>query len=268
VLLYLILSVILACSAVVVCSVWEHSLLVYLAVYLGLSVLSATLLASTHFKDPGYLEPAVGMSLVVRSMQKLYSKYDIYNLCPKCCVHRTSRARHCQCCNRCVEKFDHHCPWLNNCIGARNLGLFYVTLWVVWVWLAMTLGIISWFCSSNSQSGRLLDLDKGAVFILLVCVGAVASLFFFSLSFLLFVQTQNFCLNRTTNERFSHRNRAGLNESLMELQSSTSSACENFKEMCLNRSSNLTQSTYKELDPSFHFSELKRNFIAQDASKA
>jgi hypothetical protein len=128
----------------------------------------------------------------------------------------------------------------------------------------MTLGIIGWSFGSNSSSGRLLALGQGAVSILLVCVGAVASLFFFSLSFLLFVQTQNFCLNRTTNERFSHRNRAGINESVMELQHATSSGCENFSEMCLNRPTKLMQSTDKELEPSFHFSDLKRNFVALD----
>jgi palmitoyltransferase len=65
-LLYFILTVIQACSAVVVGSVWADSL-AHLAVYLALSVLSGTLLALTHFKDPGYVLPAPGMSLVVRS---------------------------------------------------------------------------------------------------------------------------------------------------------------------------------------------------------
>jgi palmitoyltransferase len=260
-LLYLIMTLVQVCSVTVVCCASHDAIsFSYLSVYLGLSVLTGTLLVLTHFRDPGYLLPAPGSSLVVRSRQKLYSKFDIYNVCPQCCVFRKSRARHCQCCNRCVEKFDHHCPWINNCIGARNLGLFYVTLWTAWTWLAFTLGIIGWYCSSNSESGQLLDVDHGTAFIGLVCLGSVAVVFFFPLSFLLLVQTQNFLLNRTTNERFSHSNRAGLNESVIELQHSTTSACDNFKDMCLNRQGSKKKNSDTELKRSFHYSELKRNF--------
>jgi hypothetical protein len=84
--------------------------------------------------------------------------------------------------------------------------------------------------------------------------------FFFPLSFLLLVQTQNLFLNRTTNERFSHSNRAGLNESVIELQHSTTSACDNFKDMCLNRQGSKKKNSDTELKRSFHYSELKRNF--------
>lgn len=45
--------------------------------------------------------------------------------CYICQAHASQDSRHCSKCDRCVEKFDHHCVWLNNCIGKKNYWYFF-----------------------------------------------------------------------------------------------------------------------------------------------
>uniref|UniRef100_A0A2K6EFE1 Palmitoyltransferase n=1 Tax=Propithecus coquereli TaxID=379532 RepID=A0A2K6EFE1_PROCO len=44
--------------------------------------------------------------------------------CPKCCSIKPDRAHHCSVCKRCIRKMDHHCPWVNNCVGENNQKYF------------------------------------------------------------------------------------------------------------------------------------------------
>ncbi|KAI0004627.1 zf-DHHC-domain-containing protein [Russula compacta] len=41
--------------------------------------------------------------------------------CPKCQEAKPERTHHCRVCNRCVLKYDHHCPVrINQCVGLHN----------------------------------------------------------------------------------------------------------------------------------------------------
>ena len=44
--------------------------------------------------------------------------------CSRCEKYRPARAHHCRKCKKCILRFDHHCYWLDNCIGFYNQGHF------------------------------------------------------------------------------------------------------------------------------------------------
>lgn len=48
--------------------------------------------------------------------------------CTICKTHVMEMSKHCGQCDRCVDGFDHHCKWLNNCIGARNYRYFVLLI--------------------------------------------------------------------------------------------------------------------------------------------
>ncbi|XP_056626843.1 palmitoyltransferase ZDHHC16B isoform X2 [Triplophysa dalaica] len=64
-------------------------------------------------------------------------------ICKKCIIPKPARTHHCSICSRCILKMDHHCPWLNNCVGHFNHRYFFSFC------MYMTMGCI--YCSMSAK---------------------------------------------------------------------------------------------------------------------
>ncbi|KAI5686864.1 DHHC palmitoyltransferase [Leishmania braziliensis] len=65
------------------------------------------------------------------------------NFCPICATYKPPRAHHCSRCNCCVLKYDHHCPWLGQCVGFFNYKNYLLTLLYTWLLTAWALALLS-----------------------------------------------------------------------------------------------------------------------------
>lgn len=63
------------------------------------------------------------------------------NGCVFCRRFVDSDCRHCSVCDKCVPGFDHHCRWLNSCVGMKNYRLFALFMGLAWVGMAW---VVAW----------------------------------------------------------------------------------------------------------------------------
>mmetsp|Transcript_17651 Transcript_17651/g.49672 ORF Transcript_17651/g.49672 Transcript_17651/m.49672 type:complete len:340 (-) Transcript_17651:68-1087(-) len=92
--------------------------------------------------------------------------------CTRCEGFKPPRASHCKDCGRCVMRMDHHCPWVNNCIGFRNqkhfvLFVLYATLVCCWI-LLIDFYYMYWllaytYSHRGTEPAAGIDRDKNAV---------------------------------------------------------------------------------------------------------
>lgn len=85
--------------------------------------------------------------------------------CSTCHIFRGPGVSHCKKCDNCVENFDHHCPWLGNCIGKNNYYYFFIFLIFVNVFVISNLFISIVLMIKKGQSSKMKNIKDQFIFI-------------------------------------------------------------------------------------------------------
>jgi hypothetical protein len=109
-------------------SVFSTAVILFYNLVTGLAVISHIKCMTT---DPG------SIPLNSSPIAPPPSETNQYPFCPYCQYsYKPPRSHHCSTCKRCISRMDHHCPWVNNCVGIANqkyfiLFCFYIAMMAV-----------------------------------------------------------------------------------------------------------------------------------------
>ncbi|WKY15310.1 hypothetical protein Q1695_000639 [Nippostrongylus brasiliensis] len=187
-------------------------------------------LAKVFFSDPGVIERNTGThDEFIESVERC----ERVNYCFTCWVNKPHGAKHCAVCDRCVKDFDHHCPWLHQCITIRNLRVFmiFVACVVISATIYTTAGVLFFI-----EEFKRLNLDyilKHYCWLLFTVV--VAFFHMIMLSALFFNQCFQISEKVTTIDRI-RANRAHSQTHLHSFNAYPSQSQSSADESCSNRS--------------------------------
>eukprot|EP00903_Cladosiphon_okamuranus_P013392 g12480.t1 len=78
---------------------------------------------------------------------------DAATVCGRCQIERPPGAVHCIRCGVCVQKLDHHCPFMGQCVGRKTLVPFYLFVVSVWSLIIYVLLAVAYLVVAVIASG-------------------------------------------------------------------------------------------------------------------
>lgn len=173
-------------------------------------IFSLTMYYISCLMDPGYvaIPTSIHNNNNVNSDEEDGPVHDEMSLMPDervalrecgfCGCMQPLRARHCEDCDRCIRKFDHHCPWLDTCVGEGNHRFFL--MFVISKAIATTWATIIIWQALEFHTGWSEWLKTNAILLLDLCITVTVTVI---LTILGGLHTYLMAINSTTWEMIS-----------------------------------------------------------------
>jgi len=203
---------------------WTTLGLIHVVCFVSIAILACT----NHFlamtTDPGAVPPdAVPLADPEKGIDEMAALTMTpaqlgRRFCRRCNSFKPARAHHCSICKRCVVKMDHHCPWVNNCVGIGNHKFFLLFIFYTFLSCLYSASLLfwrSWFCGVLPRRGRGPCLETTTDFVYLVGLGVEAMLFGLFTSCMMIDQYETVSTNLTQIDRLKgevHTNLPDINE--------------------------------------------------------
>ncbi|XP_072452028.1 palmitoyltransferase ZDHHC7 isoform X2 [Chiloscyllium punctatum] len=131
---------------------------------------------------------------------------EVIYKCPKCCSIKPERAHHCSICKRCIRKMDHHCPWVNNCVGENNQKFFVLfTMYIALISVhALILCGFQFFFCIREQWSECSGFSPPVTVILIIFLCLEGLLFLTFTSVMFGTQLHSICNDETEIERLKN----------------------------------------------------------------
>ncbi|XP_062871958.1 palmitoyltransferase ZDHHC3-like [Trichomycterus rosablanca] len=187
--------------------------LINATVFNGLAALALASHCRAMCTDPGAVPKGNATKEYIESLQ-LKPGQVVYK-CPKCCSIKPDRAHHCSVCKRCIRKMDHHCPWVNNCVGENNQKYFVLfTMYIALISLhALIMAAFHFtFCFEQDWT-KCSSFSPPATVILLILLCFEGLLFLLFTSVMFGTQLHSICTDETGIEQLKKEERRWLKRS-------------------------------------------------------
>lgn len=141
--------------------------------------------------------------------------------CTVCKGYKAPRSHHCRKCGLCVLKMDHHCPWINCCVGHANHGYFTTFLMFAVLGCFHASVVLSicmyhainriWYIHHGSGDEPMIYVTLTTLLLTLLSIGMAVGVVL-AVGTLLYLQIRGILRNQTTIEDWIMEKAAGRRE--------------------------------------------------------